>query len=319
MITFRCGVVDNRNEGRGHGGVSLVASSWPCLMGGSFEAVGAVASVSPVTKQAAAAVTQDQAVAYLALNAWGYSAGMNDYHSVGAALSESAAQIRGDHFVNFVNASGILSLSYLANVRTIRDMHGPTVGQYAGYATSAAAQTPPDAESVTAFTGLSTDHMVMQSYADRLLGACATNRWPRPMPLSQSDLLPGDPVATGQALTDAREAARREAYFVGLCGVAAQFARMAQKEALSQNLLAFASIAQNDYWCRLGVLTGQVDVDDAANLAAAKTMVSATETSYTSLAAAATAAGDTWFASLVSAKLVEVQAIVARVNALQIP
>ena len=91
----------------------------------------------------------------------------------------------------------------------------------AAKAASAAAQTPPDTESATAFTGLSNDHMVMQSYADRLLGACATNRWPRPMPLSQSDLLPGDPVAVGQALTDAREAGRREAYFVGLCGVAA--------------------------------------------------------------------------------------------------
>ena len=319
MITFRRGVVDNRNGGRGHGGVSIVASSWPCLMGGSFEAAGAVASVSPVTKQAAVVVAQDQAAAYLALNAWGFSAGSNDYYSVSAALSESAAQIRGDHFVNFVNASGILSLGYLANVRVIRDMNGSMVSQYAGYATSAAAQTPPDTESATVLTTLSTDHTVMQSYADRLLGACVTSRWPRPMPLSQSDLLPGDPVAVGQALTDAREAARREAYFVGLCGVAAQFARMAQKEALSQNLLAFASIAQSDYWCRLGVLTGQVDVDDAVNLAAAKAMVSALATSYTSLAAAATAAGDALFASLVSAKLVEVQAIVARVNALQIP
>ena len=263
-------------------------------------------------------VVRDQAVAYLAMNAWSSSAGNNGYNAVSAALAESAAMLRGDHFVSFVNSSGILTLRNSDNVRAVRELHQPMAVQYGNYAAAAAAQTPMDTESATVFTQLGEDHSIMHPVIDRMFGGTATGRWPRPMTITQSDLYPGDPVAVGQARVDARLAATREAYFAALCGVASQYARMSRSDGLSLGLLAISTISANDFWRRLGTLTGVVAVDDAANLAAARTMVSALEASYTALSASATAAGDVLFASLVAAKLSDVQAIVVRLAALQI-
>jgi hypothetical protein len=281
------------------------------------EAVGSVGIASSVTRQATAIVTREQAVAYLTWNAWADSAGLNGYYAVDGTLHESAAMVRGDHFVNFVSGSGMMTTNNINNMRLIRDTHMSLAGQYADYA--AAAGTPPaDTASAAVFTLLSSDHGNMQLYVDRMFGALATNRWPTPMTITQSELIAGSPIGTGQALNDARVAAGQEAFFTALCGVGAQYARMSQKEAMARGLLALAAVSSGDYWHRLGMLKGVVAVDDAANLASARAMVTALETSYTSLAAVATSAGDIGFASLVTAKLSDVQAIGRRLQALQL-
>jgi|WetSurMetagenome_2_1015567.scaffolds.fasta_scaffold03146_6 hypothetical protein len=286
------------------------------MMDEASEAIGTAMVASPVTRQATAIVARDQAVAYLVWNAWADSAGLNGYYAIDSALHESAALVRGDHFVNFVSGSGMMSVNNINNMRLIRDTHSPLAEQYTDYATAAGTQ--PDTASAATFALLATDHGNMQVYVDRMFGALATNRWPAPVTITQSELIAGSPIATGQALANAWLIAGREAYFTALCGVGAQYARMAQKEAMARGLLAFAAVSSGDYWHRLGMLTGVVAVDDYANLVSAMMMATELETSYTSLAAVATTAGDIGFASMVTAKLSDVRAIVRRLQALQL-
>lgn len=285
-------------------------------MNDAFGSVGAVASVSPATKAAAVVVARGQAVVALKLAAWADSASNNGLYDVGNALTESAAMVRGDHFVNFVNGSSVLTTNNLSNMRYVRELHLPVATRYDNAATAATAQ--PDTESAAVFTVLGSDHVIMQGYVDRMYGGCATKRWPRPIPITQSYISPGAPIATGQALVDAEAMADVEAYFVAICQVVAQYGRMTRAEGLALGMLAVAETVGGDYWRRLATLTGLVGMDDAANLTAAQSLVAELQTAYEALAAAATAAGDGFYASMVSTKLVDVQAIGRRLGALHI-
>lgn len=253
-------------------------------------------AAAPGTLANAISAMQDEALAYADYQAWSAQADTVPNHNVATLLTLVATQERDEHFSELSDVADVIGSSRTNLVTTITDENTEATSTYPGFASQAIADG--DATTAALFAELADDEASHRTTAKKAYRAlcCHASRPDNPVAVPVA-ILQQPAQTTGQTLINVRTAMRGEAFASARYRLFAEQAYAEGRAWLGRLFMALAEVELVEHYAALANrygLVGTIDVNVTAAVAAEDQAIE----TYASIAAEATAAGDTDAAAL---------------------